>query len=283
MMSRPTSAWTELHTAAAVTVVVTCSAMLVGLTETTPYSLIVAGAVALTAAVSLALSPLAGLTVGLAAAAAVIAAKQALDAWTGDTFWTSLTETVAFLAVGVTAGWLGSRLRRSGTTRPASSSDVPGAAHGSLGLLPADVAMARLEDETDRAGRYRRPLALLVVQASVTDRTASPEAIDAAHRAVARLLESRLRATDVPFALTRDRLGAILVETDRAGAWQVAGPMLESLQETRFVTRSDGRSHDLADLVDLELGIATLGTRVRSAAGLLDLALSSIVNGEAAP
>lgn len=278
-MDRLTSGWTELHTTAAVAVLVICTTLLVGLTEPLPYSLVVAGAVAVTALVSLALTPLGGLTAGLAGAAAVIAAKQLTGGWTTEGFWTSLTETLAFLAVGVAVGWLGTRLRRADRGAPASAT-APSAAHGSLGLLAADVAMARLEDETDRATRYRRPLSLVVVQSRIIDPSPSAETVDAAHRAVARLLESRLRATDVLFALTADRLGAILVETNRAGAWQVSGPLLEAMQDTRFVTRSDGRSHDLAEVVELEIGIATLGSRVRSAAGLLDLALTSITRRE---
>lgn len=278
-MAQRISAWTELHSTVAVTVVVICLALLVGLMEPPPYSFIVAGAIATTAVVALALDPLGGLVAGLAGAAAVIAAKQLSGAWTADTFWTSLAETTAFLVVGVVAGWLAVRLRRADT--PATDATTTfGPAYGSLGLLPADVARARLEDEVDRSSRHRRPLTLLVVQSRLTDGSISSEGVEAAYRSVARLLESRLRATDVPFALTRDRLGAILVETDRAGAWQVAGPLLESVHDTRFTTRSDGRTHELADVLDLDIGIATLGTRVCSAAGMLDLAIASITPRE---
>lgn len=247
------------------------TASLAGVADSPKVAVWVGAAVALTAVISLATEPFAGFVIGLAAAATVIAGRRSLGPWGPDAFWTSATQTVALVATGSASGWAGMALRprRAGN----APSLLPQPAFGSLGLLEADVAMVRLEEEAERAAEHRRPLALVLIDTEVIDPSMDTEARRSALRAVARIFEGRLREGDVPFAIEAHRLGAILPETTSSAAWERVGHVLDAVGHGRFRVRSDDQGdRPLSDAVHIDVGIAQLGPRARSADELFDAA-----------
>lgn len=145
-------------------------------------------------------------------------------------------------------------------------------AYGSLGLLTEDVALARLDDEIVRARRHRRPLTVVVMVVTITEPDLAPRARTAAVRAVARLVETLLRETDVPFALEDGELGAILPETDSASAWDVLGPVLDAATRAAFTVRDDDERRSLVDCAELHAGLAVLGEQHPDAESLVRVA-----------
>ena len=228
--------------------------------------------------VSLNFDAFAGIVVGLACAAALIAVKRATGRWNDDAFWTSAIETLALVLAGATSGWAGVALRQPFTRADASTGPASRVAPalGSLGLLPYDVALLRLEEEVERASEHRRPLAVLVMDAEIA--TEAPEAIEhaGALRAVTRILETRLHDRDVPFAITPERLGAIMPETDVAGAWERVGGIADALADATFMSRATGERVPVADLVRVHAGISELSSGATSAEALLGRATRGI-------
>ncbi len=267
--------WTEQHRRVAAAIVVMTMASLAGLSDSPTVAVWIGAAVSLTAVISLATEPLAGIVVGLAAAAAVIAARRVFGPWGPDAFWLSVVQTGALVATGTVSGWAGMALRSR--TGGAASPLVPRSAFGSLGLLEADVAMVRLEDEVERAAEHRRPLALVLIDAEVVDESLDADARRSALRAVARIFESRLREGDVPFANATDRLGAVLPETTSSAAWERIGLVLDAVSHGQFRVRSDSQGdRPLADAVHIDVGIAQLSPGARSADELFDAATEAL-------
>lgn len=279
-----TSGWTRRHSAVALAMGAACSGVLVGLVEPSPYGWVVAGVVALVAVSALATDALTGIVVGLVGAAALIGAKQIGGVWRAEWFWPSLMESLILLVVGMASGRAGQQLhdsrrksrRPDGPTADPSGDAGTSAAFGSLGLLPADLALVRLEDEVERAKDHERPLSVVLFGVEVTEGALSQEARRAALRAVVRAVDSRLRDTDVPFALTESELGAVLPEADTGGAWDRVGPIMDACQVMSFRDRSVPAPRALADTVELRVGIAVLGIHGESAEGLLDAAIGNV-------
>lgn len=277
-MHRVTSGWTSRHARVACAYAAGFLGCLAGLAEPGSAPFWVAAAVAVAVLVSLNFDAFAGIVVGLACAAALIAVKRATGRWNDDAFWTSAIETLALVLAGATSGWAGVALRQPFTRADASTGPASRVAPalGSLGLLPYDVALLRLEEEVERASEHRRPLAVLVMDAEIA--TEAPEAVERAGalRAVSRILETRLHDRDVPFAITPERLGAIMPETDAAGAWERVGGIADALAEATFMSRANGERVPVADLVRVHAGISELSSGATSAEALLGRATRGI-------
>ncbi len=271
-----TVGWTERHTWVAAAFAIGFAGATAGIAEAEPVMFWVAGAVALAAIASLAVDAYGGIVIGLAVAAGLIAAKRLAGRWEPDAFTLSLAETLALVAVGASAGLAGSALRR----RAASGlEDAPAAVNpvfGSLGLLDHDVAMARLEEEYERARDHRRPLALLLLDTEIVDASLEAAEREAVLRAVARVLESRLHPRDVPFAEGPGRLGAILPEASVEDGWERLGHVLDALAEAGFTSRRTGTRRVLADAVDIRIGLAERGPATPSAQALLEAAAGGL-------
>lgn len=276
-----TSVWTERHGSVATAFVVAFAASLAGVIDAPSVAVWVGVAVATTAVLGLGTDRFGGFVVGLVAAAVVIAARRALGPWGPDAFWLSLVQTFALVATGVTSGGAGLVLR--GRDGDAASSSLPGPAFRSLGLLEADVAMVRLDEEVERALAHRRPLTLVLVHTEIIDPALDAEARRRAIRAVARIFEGRLRETDVPFAVSADRLGAILPEKTSMAAWEAVGHVMDAITEGRFAARSDVGSRALADAVRLHVGLVELSQRLADANALFDAATAALSRSRTPP
>ncbi|PPK95383.1 GGDEF domain-containing protein [Kineococcus xinjiangensis] len=263
-------AWTERHSVAATALAAAGAAGVLGAGAPGALPLVVLAAVLVTAVAALALDAFGGLVVGLAAAAAVTLAKQLGRAWTPDVFGESLATTAVLLLLGWSCGRLGRRLRQPPADPGAPRGEEP--AFGSLGLLTAEVAETRIDEEVARAGRHGRPLAVILVRTVLTDDALGPAARTKAHRTVARFLETLLGESDVPFALAADCVGAVLLETDADGAWDVLASILHSAADATFSDREGGRRLRLAETADVAAGIAVFPEDGADARSLIDSA-----------
>ena len=254
--------------------VVVAPTSIAGVGGSTSVAVAVALGVAVTAAVCVHLDPFAGAVAGLAASAAIILWRRLVGPWGDDEFWLVLAQTAGLVASGVVAGHTGRTLRR----RPADEllpGLLPQPIFGSLGLLDADVARDRLEEEVERALAHQRELCVVLVDVHVVEGVSS-ETSHGARRAVSRIFESRLRPTDIPFALAEGRLGAILPETAAAEAWERIGAILDAVADGRLSTRGGDVEGALGDAVRLEVGMADLRAAVSTADALLDAATASL-------
>lgn len=274
-MRRLMSGWTEQHVPIALALVVAALAGGVSVADPGPYPLVGVAAVLATALGALFLDAFGGLVLGVGAAAAVVLSRRLTGQWTPESFRTSLVLVVSLMALGWLVGMLSAGIHGRRNEQAAHGDGAVAPAYGSLGLLTADVAVARLDDEVTRARSHHRPLAVVVIGVHITDDTLDPMARDAAHRAVARLVETLLRDTDVPFALEPDELGAILPETDAAAAWAVVGPVLDAATRAAFTVREQDERRSLVECAELSAGLAVMTDQLNDAGALLARARES--------
>ncbi len=267
-MNKLISGWTEQHVPVALALAAAVLAGAVAATQPGPLAAAALALVVTTALGALFFDAFGGLVVGVITAALFVLAMQAAGQWTPRSFATSLAQVLGLVVLGWLAGMLSAAVHGRSASRPdADVGVVP--AYGSLGLLTEDVALARLDDEIARARRHRRPLTVVVIRMEMVDDTLGERARKAAVRAVARLVETLLRETDVPFALDSGELGAILPETDTTAAWDILGPVLDAASGAAFTVRDEDERRSLVDCAELHAGMAELGQHSSDANGLI--------------
>jgi hypothetical protein len=269
-----TPGWTDAHSRVVIAVLVALIGTGGGLLEGRDVTILVIGAIAATFVISFAADAWIGLIVGLAAAAGLTFLRQVTGTWLPSHFGPAVVESVALLGTGWAAGRAGYRMRPSRSTDQLLNA-TPGV-YGSLGLLPADLALVRLEEEVARALAHGRPLSLIVTLIRIVDADLDGPARDEAERGVARLIESLLRDLDVPFALTADEIGAILPETDAVAAAVASGRIVEAIAAATFADRRTGLRRRLADAADVHIAVVSLGGEFPDARKLLDGAVSRL-------
>jgi GGDEF domain-containing protein len=143
-------------------------------------------------------------------------------------------------------------------------------------MLPADLALVRLEEEVVRAGVYDRPLSVMLVDINLLDRDIDAASRDEVARGVARLTESLLRETDVPFALSPQRVGAILPETGSVAATIAIGRVLEAIGTATYTDRRVRSRRPVASVAGVQAVAVSLSDAYRTARELLDAATASV-------
>ena len=272
-MVRVTWGWTDRHTAVALMMTTTLVASMAGLSESPPLPFAVAAAVVMCALVSLCLDGFGGAVVGIACAAGLVALRRLSGHWSEPDFVAALIETLAIVAAGVTAGVAGSRLR-SGSAPHLPSPFEP--VYGSLGLFGQHAAMARLDEEVERAQTNRRPLCLVLLDVAVTNPDLPKDGKSAALRAAARIVESRVGDSDVPFALAAERFGVVLPEAASARAWDVVGEILHAMSGARYTFGSEREQRLLTDDLDVNVGLAQLSPALPTSEAILDAAVAAL-------
>ncbi len=255
-MGRLIRGWTDLHALVALALTTGLIAGVVSVAHPAPYHLASAGIALLTVVAALFVDGFGGIVVGVTAAAALVAVQQIGGAWTRDNFVVSLAAVLALIALAWATGLLSAALHGRSGGRHVGGAAQP--AYGSLGLLAPDMALARLDEEVARADRHHRPLAVVIMRTLVIDHSLDANARDAAERTVARLVETLLRDTDVPFSMAHDEVGAILPETTTEAAWELIGPILDAASRATFTVRGDGERRSLAEAAELHVGLAAL-------------------------
>lgn len=268
------SGWTRQHARSAALMVVTAAAGALAVVEESPFSLLALTAAVATIAVALFVDGFGGIVVGLVGAAMVIGFKQLGGLWTPETFLVSSGSAALLVSGAWLAGMVSSDLhsRTGGAVH-----DALGASpfSGSLGLLGYDLALARLDEEIARASTHHRPLVVAVVDIRLTDARLDDAARIAAGRSVARLVETLVRETDVPFAIGPHLLGVIMPESDPATAWEVLGRVLNAAEEAEFTVRESDQRLKLTDCAELHVGIVAANMRFSTAARLVEAARPS--------
>ncbi len=270
--------WTERHSFVAIAGVVALCAAAAGLIEGSAAAVIVVGALAITFVLGLAWDSWVGLVIGLVAAALVAFIRQRLGIWLPADFGPAVVETAALMATGLTAGRAGSLLRKAPSSAAGDVTDAPGA-FGSIGMLTADLALVRLEEEAARATHYRRPLALLLLDVGIVDEALDDDARDEVVRAVSRVTGTMLRDMDVPFLFAPHRIGAILPEADLSAASVATGRILETISTATFIDRVRNERLAIADAAMVDVVAVALGPELPTAGELLDAAIAALERG----
>ena len=254
-MARVTTAWTEQHVSVVGALLATAVTGGVAALGEGHYALWGLAALLLTVVGAMATDAFGGIVAGFVGAAVVITVRQAGGDWTPADFTLGLALSVCLVVVGWATGVASARMRPAIDVRA-----LPGAepAFGSLGLLPGPLALARLDEEVTRARRHGRPLTVVLICAEPTDPDLSSAARDALHRTVARLVESLVPDSAVPFALAPDEVGAILPETDEQAAWELLGPVVDAAGRASFTVREQDERRALADCAELHAGLVSL-------------------------
>jgi GGDEF domain-containing protein len=252
-----TSGWTEQRLAVAAALLAAALTGGLAMLASPPYGVIGIGVVAAVVIAALLADAFGGIIAGFVGAAVVIAARQLGDAWTSEDFRLAGSLSAALVLLGWLTGVAATRLRERA---PQAGPGPVAPAFGSLGLLPTDLALARLDEEITRAVRHHRPLCVALLVLEITDDTLSPSARTAACRTVARLVESLMPETAVPFALAPDEVGAILLEADEARAWELLGPVVDAASRATFTVRDVDQRRPLADGAELHAGLVALSS-----------------------
>lgn len=183
----------------------------------------------------------------------------------------------------VLLGWLCGLLRDGAPSRSENPEGAPVGVFGSLGLLSADQALARLDEEVIRARRHRRPLTVFLVSTEITSDDLPASSVSGVHRTVARLVESLVPETAVPFALSAHEVGALLPETDESTAWDLLGPVVDAASRASFSEREQAERHSLVSCAELHAGLVSLSAEHRDADGLLAALCHAVRADRASP
>lgn len=273
-MRSPTTAWTERHALVALLLIALMLTCVSGLVEGQPVAVWVGVAATVSGLLALAFDAYAGLLIGLVAAGALTYLRTQTGQWAGENFAPSLVETVGLILTSGVSGAVGQTLRRGALARVRGEALEP--AFGSMGLLPPELAGERLQDEVSRAAAHRRPLSLVLLEVDVRGSDLAEQGRSAALRAVSRILESRATSTDVPFALTSDRIGLIMPETGPVRAAEVVGEILQAVEAASFTFGSARIQGQVADAVDVHVGMSSYGAARDTADALLDAASAAL-------
>ena len=197
----------------------------------------------------------AGLVAGLGGGAGIVALHA--DAPVGHGDFALLTGAIATLvALGGSLGGLGDARRRRQCQQVdhARRSSALSAA-GSLGMFSAVAGALRLDEERSRAILHRRPLTLAHITVDVLDGALSDSDGSRLVRAVARIVEAELHATDIPYADGPTDFHVIMPETDLAAARAILAPKLEHALSATFAARDASRRWRVGDLAMISLSL----------------------------
>lgn len=154
------------------------------------------------------------------------------------------------------------------------------------GLIGSRLLVEQLKHEFDRAHRYRRSLALLVVEPDALEeinRDSGIEAGNQALREMAQQLRTLVRDVDVIGRLSGKRFAMLLPETDGAGGVTV-GERLRITMEGRLFQSPGAQATARGTRpwkITVSLGVAAVPARgMESASDLLGRALESLVQAQ---
>lgn len=271
-MNRLTPVWTKVHARLlAALAIPICGAALAAAIEPAPVAALLAILFYAAAITGLILDTYVAILVSIATAAAAVLVKRQFGVWTTETFVASVAELLLLLTTAAAFGVAASALRKINLA--ANEKRPSDAAFGSLGLLSGELGELRLVAEVERAAKYNRPLSILTVTTEELDPAISPEDRRSLHRAVARLIDSMLRVTDVAFAPGPARLVLILPETRLHDAWLLMARISDGVNEATFIGGGSRERKPVAAYAKVHLGAGTFPQNGTTARALLDATL----------
>lgn len=254
-MSRVTTAWTDLH-APMIAIVVTLGSglWLAASVGGFPGLVLVAiGAAVLLPAIFGDL--FLGVALGLLGAAATLAsfiafAATAVGAYAGAA--------LSIFASATLAGIIHERIQ-TGRRRAVTAAQQTARSAAPLGMMSTEDAHARLDEEAERARLHRRPLCTAMVSIEITDETLSPQDVYRVHRAVARVLESELRPTDIPFVGEHGgEFGIILPESDQVSAADILASALLLARDATVVEETGDSRRKVHEVAEVAVALRTV-------------------------
>jgi hypothetical protein len=254
-MRRLTSGWTELHLPLGAAAFVTAAAGWTAAGMGGAAGALTVAVIAVVCVLALMGDVSVGLTAGVFGAAAIAAAGN-VDPASATRPAAVIAAAGLVLTLGALSGAIGEGIRRGRrrAARIAQGAVLP--ASGTLGLLSYDDAHRRLEEELVRACLHERPLSVAMVRVVADPAALAAGDLHRVHRAVARLLETNLRVTDVPFAgAAAGEFGVILPETGAEAAGDVLASVLILAQDTTYGDRAAGRRRFVGEAAVLHLGV----------------------------
>jgi GGDEF domain-containing protein len=272
MIEGSTAAWTEIRVRLSVAgALLISTGVLVGVERGSSRVALVVLAVA-TAVAALHFDGFVGVVIGLAAAGGLVAVKRTLGEWSSGDLALVAAEVSTIIMMAWVVGLVGAYLRSALRilSRPAPGSLVP--ANSSLGVLEETPAVFRLDEELQRRSRSGEPLALMLMSVDLAVDDLDDATALSARRAVARHVQTLLRPTDVPFAMSDETIGAILPATDQVDAWALLGPLVDSAGHATFADRSSGTRKVVSDCLDLHVCLVLADDRTTDARAFLETA-----------
>jgi len=270
-----TPGWTERHSLVAVAALASLAGAGAGLMEAGKQSAMVIATLAIVFVLALAWDGWVGLVIGMGGAGLLAFARQATGTWTPADFGPAAFESAMLIVTGLSAGRVGSLLREMRGASSGAGRDN-GGVFGSLGMLPADLALVRLEEEAVRGTAYHRPLSLMLLDVSVEAPDLDASGHEEVFRAAARVTETMLRDLDIPFQFAPHRIGAIFPEADVTAATIATGRIFEAILTADFIDRGSGRRRSLASAMAARVAVVTLGPSLPTAGELLDAAITAL-------
>ncbi|AKU16546.1 hypothetical protein [Luteipulveratus mongoliensis] len=200
------------------------------------------------------------LIVGVAAVGGALLLFHHEGVWGPQNFYLILVTSGLMALMSWLAGQLGASLRQQARARVNQDKDQPvRPVAGSLGMLDGASAYGLLQEEITRARHTRQPLTVLKLQVRPRDTGADAATRHRLSRAVARLVESQVRPSDIPFATAEDQLGVILPDTGAPAAWDIAGAVIDAAARASYADGTDQGRRVVADSAALHASLEELG------------------------
>lgn len=206
----------------------------------------------------LALGVVRAVLVGLFVVSVWIAAKQVLGIWEQVRLLDHLLELILAGLTFLLAGRYHDLLQKILNAYEENRSQLKllDLEDKTIGLLKSSIGLLRLNEEEERAVRYRRPFALVLIMVqSLSGKDWEQGEQSEVMRAVATGVKDTTRQTDIPFLVAKDKIAVILPETETNGANKVVNNILNRMTGTKFVS-SQGDARYIQTRVQLRFGFA---------------------------
>lgn len=255
---RLTSGWTDLHVS--LFLALTALGLSAGQIGQHPRDLAIAmGLIATAVVVGASFTDgMGGLVAGLAGGAASLAFQGFAGHLSGHSFGHSALEFGLIVILGAAVGASMDRVHRSKRVSERLAESAVSASQGSLGLLTAADAELRLDEERTRADLHHRPLSTARIGVTFCDDNLDAADRQRTMRAVARIIETDIRATDIPYAIDEFTIGVILPETPHDIAADVIESTLMLARHNTFADRSHRERRTVDDVADITVEVAAV-------------------------
>ncbi len=195
---------------------------------------------------------------GLFIVSSSIIVKQFIGAWSRSNLTFNLLETLLLAATLATGGYYFDQLQTffEQFAQAEQKLKILDLEDTGVGLIRPAIGLLRLKEETDRAVRFRRPIALVLVHVrSKSDQPWDRTQRLGVMRAVATTVKDTTRVLDIPFLLDTERIALILTDTEINGTNKVINNIQRQLTSARVVT-PEGSSESLQQSAIVRFGYA---------------------------
>lgn len=183
--------------------------------------------------------------------------KQFIGAWEGENLEFNLLEVFLMAVTFILAGSFNDALRSyfEELSEAKQKLRILDLEDSSVGLIRPAIGLLRLKEEVERAVRFKRPIVLVLILTTFpTDRERTDADRHSVMRAVATTVKDTTRVLDIPFMVSEEKIGLILVDTEINGANKVINNIQRRFVDTRTI--SSIGSDPLQDQVQIRFAYA---------------------------